>query len=236
MTREFGLSSDTGANSHHIAYFDRTDEPVRNPGMGLIGYSYSDNMWVEHGTPPRPFEPDAFERMLQLPHCDHLYVRFNWREVQKVPGKLDLPAPLRATLEAVEKHRKPWSFRVMQALPQAAYPYAVPEYLVDKLSWVEDLAPSRFNGGPRFMPVYDEVYLSHWRELLFLLAQQFDGHPLLEFVDISGYGKWGELHHYPRDSFEVPEHGAVIKRLVDDHLAAFANTPAVMQLHPSWTP
>jgi hypothetical protein len=40
------------------------------------------------------------------------------------------------------------------------------------------------------------AYLDYWGELVGLLGEAFDKDPNLEYCDISGYGFWGEWHHY----------------------------------------
>ena len=94
---------------------------------------------------------------------------------------------------------------------------------------------------PKYFSAYDDAYLGWWEEFLHLLGEEFDGHPLLEYADISGYGFWGEGHHYAMYSPEgrvanyqpggVDEVEAIAARLVRNHLEAFPKTPAVLNIH-----
>ena len=43
-----------------------------------------------------------------------------------------------------------------------------------------------------------------------LLAGRFDDHPALEFVDVSGYGIWGDGHHYGQPAPLTRDHGQEI--------------------------
>jgi len=73
---------------------------------------------------------------------------------------------------------------------------------------------------------------------MWLFAERYDDHPLLEFVDVSGFGIWGEGHHYGihepgGETFNRYPSGAdeAVARLLEDHLSAFTNTPVAMSLH-----
>ena len=104
--------------------------------------------------------------------------------------------------------------------------------------WHHDIDPGP---RPKYFPEYDSEYLNWWGEFVALLGEEFDAHPLLEYVDISGYGFWGEMHHYARYTADGPvinyqpgtpeQVSAIIKRLIQDHLKAFPKTPAFLGLH-----
>ena len=115
-------------SSTHLAYFDPAEGPVTNPGMGVNGYVYSDHMHVGYapgewnrtqGLPPMPLDRATFDRMMRLPYVDNLYIRFEWREVQKQKGKLELPEAWKWLLETSDKFGKRWSFRIMNCSPHS---------------------------------------------------------------------------------------------------------------------
>ena len=91
---------------------------------------------------------------------------------------------------------------------------------------------------PKFFPEYSAEYLNWWGEFVALLGEEFDNHPLLEYVDISGYGFLGEMHHFARYKPNGPvinyQPGsperveAIVERLIHDHLGAFPKTPAAL--------
>jgi hypothetical protein len=67
-----------------------SQEHIRNFGLGLVAYT-----WEEGGpslAAHRHEEPleKAVEKLASLPFVDTLYVRFDWRDAQKAPGRLDL--------------------------------------------------------------------------------------------------------------------------------------------------
>jgi hypothetical protein len=234
--------------SVHLAYFDPTDEAVPNPGMGLLGYAFSDHMhwgwnrqqWVdsEQTDPNRELPRQLLDRMVALPYVDNVYFRVDWNRVQSEPGKLTLPKEWEWMLEAVEAHGKRWSFRVMNSSRHSPGPHSVPDFLADRLDLVEYRNEYRFGPAARYYPAYTDEYRRRWVELVGLLAERFDDHPLLEFVDVSGYGLWGEGHHYAigRDQSEVHNHHPgnaeeTISWLLEEHLGRFSRTPVAMSLH-----
>jgi len=236
--------------ARHLAYFDPAEGPVPNPGMGVNAYVFSDHMHVGYsggewnrtqGLPPLPLERATFDRMMELPYVDNLYVRFEWRDVQKRQGKLELPEPWKWVLEAADKSGKRWSFRIMNCSPHSMAENGLPEFLQGRFKmipyWHGDNVPGP---RPKYFPEYSEEYLKWWGEFVSVLGAEFDKHPLLEYVDISGYGFWGEMHHFARytpegrvTNYEPPRERVevVIERLIHDHLEAFPKTPAVLGLH-----
>jgi len=229
--------------------FDPAVGAVPNPGMGVSGYVFSDHMHVgrtpsewdrTQGLPPRPLDRASLDEMVRLPHVDNLYIRVEWRDVQAARGKLRLPEAWRWLLDAVEKHGKSWGFRIMNASPHSMHANSLPDFLQGRFKmtayWETDNVPGP---RPKFLPEYNEEYLKYWAELLHLLGGAFDEHPRLEFADISGYGLWGEWHHYamygndgaPAIDDVPPRSDEVASRLIHDHLGAFPSTPAVLSLH-----
>jgi len=233
----------------HLAYFDPARGHVPNPGMGIQAYVFSDHMhhgfsreeWqlTERSDPNRPLPQHVFERMLDLPYVDNLYFRADWNQVQSRAGSLSLPPAWEWMMEAVEARGKRWSFRIMNASRHSAGPTSIPNFLAERLEL--DSYANQFAFGPaqRGYPRYTDEYLKWWSELVHLLAERYDDHPLLDFVDISGYGIWGEGHHYGQhepgtDRFwnrHADNAEEVVAHLIDDHLSAFAKTPVAMTLH-----
>lgn len=77
----------------HLAYFDPKKGHMRNPGMGIHAYVFSDHMHygfnaaqfskTEHEAPNRKLKRETLDRMLQLPYTDNLYFRTDWCNIQK---------------------------------------------------------------------------------------------------------------------------------------------------------
>ena len=231
----------------HLGYFDPARGHVPNPGMGLQGYAFSDHMhyafsqdeWkhTERTNPNRELPRPVLDRMLDLPYVDNVYFRIDWNRVQTQPGKLALPKEWEWMMEAVEARGKRWSFRVMNSSRHSPGGDSIPEFLTDKLE-VHDYA-NEYEFGPvrKRYPAYTSEYLKWWRELMSLFAEKYDSHPLLEFVDVSGFGIWGEGHHYGKhDADQIVNRypdgsDEAVATLLADHLDVFRQTPVAMTLH-----
>lgn len=234
----------------HLAYFDPVPGPVPNPGMGVTAYVHSDHMHIgftneewnrTQALPPVPLDHRSLERMLALPGIDNLYIRMEWADVQRQAGRLDLPREWEWLLEAVERHGKSWGFRIMPCSPHSMRrDSGIPDFLANRVRmipyWHRDMVPGP---RPKFFSDYSAEHLDRWEELLHLLGARFDNDSRLEYVDVSGYGFWGELHHWasydgeegPKMNFEAADPEAVMERLIRNHLAAFPRTPAALGLH-----
>lgn len=235
------------AKANHLGYFDPAKGAVPNPGMGIMGYvltdhmhvGYTDEEWLRtEKEPPRSLDRATFQQMVDLPYVDHLYIRVEWRDVQKQKGKLNLPDEWKWMLDCVEQRGKAWSFRIMPYSPHSIYPSGLPEFVQNRCE-MKPYWRRQFDNGPKYYPAYTDAYLDHWQELVGLLGEAFDHHPLLEFVDVSGFGFWGEFHHWashrgpdsPHENYEPENSAEVIHRLIRDHLSAFPKTPAALSLH-----
>ena len=161
---------------------------LNNYGMGLITY-----LCDEVG-PPKKDGKSTFELMdelAKLPLGNKLYIRVNWKDVQAKPGRLDLSDHWKIAFELAEKYSKRIGFRIMLSNPNIPG-YAAPDFVLEKVPFVK--MGERF-GKMQYEPRYDDPYfLSAFKELNYLLADKYDGHPLVEFVDTFMYGFWGEGH------------------------------------------
>lgn len=236
------------SRADHLGYFDPAQGPVPNPGMGVSGYVVSDHMHIGYTEkewartekePPLKLDRATFEKMVALPCIDNLYIRVEWRDVQQQRGKLCLPEAWKWMLDCVEEQGKSWGFRIMPFSPHSIYSSGLPVFVEKRCEMRPYWRPSQFSNGPKYFPVYTDAYLDYWQDLLQLLGEAFDDHPLLEFVDVSGFGFWGELHHWashrgpdsPHENYEPENSAEVIDRLIRDHLQAFPRTPAALGLH-----
>lgn len=235
----------------HLAYFEPAVGHVPNPGMGINAYIFSDHMHVGYtreewnrteSTIPLQLDRKTVDTMMALPYTDNIYIRVEWRDMQKAAGKLELPTAWQWLIEAAEKYGKRWSFRVMNCSPHSLAPHSLPEFLGGRLEMIPYWHNNKMPGPQlKYFAKYSDEYLKWWNELLQLLGEKFDSHPLLEFADVSGYGLWGEGHHcsaftqggslinYQCDTTERLE--SVVERLINDHLNAFPKTPAVISMH-----
>ena len=82
---------------------------VPNYGMGLVVYVSGDT-----GPPRIPGETleKSLEDLVKIPFTQKIYIRPNWREVQKQPGKLDFPDWWQITFDLAKRYNKRVGFRV----------------------------------------------------------------------------------------------------------------------------
>lgn len=227
----------------HLDYYEPAEGKVPNPGMGVQGYAFSDHMHFGFGWQnQKEFKLDRneLERMAANPHCDNLYYRCEWKDIQKEPGKLDLPKEWDWMLEMCRKYNKKWSFRIMPSNVQSEGKDSVPDFIRNEVRMIpywRVIGPR--DSYPKYFAEYSEKYIRYWNEMTRLLGERFDDDPLLEFADVSGYGFWGEAHHYcqltaeQKDEFNwCPDNvEEVCGALLQGHLDAFPKTPACMNLH-----
>ena len=92
---------------------------VSNYGMGLVVYVSGDT-----GPPRIPGETleKSLEDLMKIPFTQKIYIRPNWREVQKRPGKLDFPDWWQITFELAERYNKRVGFRIMLENPDFPNP------------------------------------------------------------------------------------------------------------------
>jgi len=175
-------------------------EIVPNYGMGLTVY-ISGDYW-----PPRT-RGDSIEKycedLVSLPFVQKMYVRLNWRDIQKKPGKIDFPEGWKVAFDMAKKYQKRVCFRIMLENPDFEQP-GMPEFLMEKVpyvklkgEWKRNSTDTRYTKVHE-MPQYDHpAYQAAFREMNELLAAELNGNPLVEYMDTMMYGFWGEGHTWP---------------------------------------
>jgi hypothetical protein len=239
-------------NATRLAWFDPAIGAVPNPGMGISGFVHSDHMTANYPGPDAELrmkkglltlDRQTFDKMATMPYNDNLYLRYEWRDIQKEKGKLSLPDSWKWTVEAAEKLGKRWSFRIMNFMPQSTANNGLPEFLQGRFKMIPYFHKTTVYGKqPYYFPEYSNDMLAYWDEMNYLLGEAFDKDPNLEYVDVSGYGLWGEFHHWLNLTTEggpqQPHHPesserteVIIDRIIRNHLKAFPNTPAALNIH-----
>ncbi|MEN6605847.1 MAG: hypothetical protein ABFD60_01290, partial [Bryobacteraceae bacterium] len=150
----FGVEQDDGWLT--LSTTTRSLQPVRNPGCGLVGYT-----WEESGpsVPARRGEESLeqhVENLASLPFVDVLYIRCDWRDVQRRPGRLDLSPIWQLTLDAAKRHGLRVAFRVMLSNPEIQPgKISMPDFLRDRVP-VVSIGPVRGKRGKDFIePRYE---------------------------------------------------------------------------------
>jgi len=172
---------------------------VPNFGMGLITY-----VCDEVGPAQKPGESlaQSLENLVQLPLGSKLYIRVNWKDVQSKPGRLDLCEHWKLTFDLARRLEKRVGLRVMISNPDVTGA-ALPDFLLNKIPMVK---LGDWQGRTRYEPRYDDpAFQAAFRELIGLLASEYDGHPDVEYVDTCMYGFWGEGHTWPLNGNPFPD-------------------------------
>jgi hypothetical protein len=190
----FGIAQDEGW--YTVATTTASAAPLRNFGVGLVGYTWEENgpaLAVRRGE--KRLE-DAIEALATSPLVDVLYIRCDWRDVQARPGRLDLAPVWAATFDAARRHGLRVAFRVQLSNPEVQPArLALPDFLQAKIPLVTLRRRGGRPGPRRVEPRYDHPeFQGAFGELVDLLAAETDGSPLVEFADLMMYGFWGEGH------------------------------------------
>ncbi len=223
----FGIEQDEGWFT--IATTTPSLEPVPNFGLGLVGYA-----WEEGGPSLAARRGEEtlerhIEKLSALPFVDVLYIRCDWRDVQQRPGRLDLHRVFPLTLEAAKRRGIRVGFRIqLSDTVEQPKQLAMPDFVSAKVPLVD------IGRGYR-EPRYDHPeFQSAFRGLVELLAREFDGNPLIEWMDLMQYGFWGEGHTSDLPG-PFPDYVAAEKTFIemtDLQIAAFPRTHLAVNSQP----
>lgn len=207
-------------------------EVVPNYGMGLLTY-----LCDETGLLRKEGQTleSALEDLVRFPLGTKLYVRLNWKDVQKRPGSLEPNELWRISFALAKQYGKRIGFRVMLSNPDIPGT-AIPEFVREKVPFVK---LGQWQGQMREEPRYDDPYFqTAFVELVDLLANAYDGHPQVEYVDTCMYGFWGEGHTWPLERNPFPDYPTAENTFVKmfTHQAGrWKKTPLVTNTQPDFS-
>ncbi|MFL6303150.1 MAG: hypothetical protein ACJ72H_06370 [Candidatus Sulfotelmatobacter sp.] len=230
----FDIEQDQGWQT--ILFTTPAEKPLRNPGFGLVGYSWEESGPSLAARAGRESLEQHVEKISSLPFVDVLYIRCDWRNVQSRPGRLDLDPVWGLTLETARRKGLRVAFRV-QLSNTSFQPeeVALPPFLRDRIRLVNiGTIPGKGNAQYR-EPRYDHPeFQKAFRELTDLLAAQFDGNPLIEWVDLMQYGFWGEGHtsNYPNPFPDYATAERTSLSMTEHQLAAWKKTALAVNTQP----
>ena len=124
-------------------------EIVANYGMGLITY-----VCDEVGPAKKEGETlaESIEKLVKIPLGTKLYIRVNWKDVQRQAGKLELCEHWELTFDLARRYQKRVGFRVMMSNPDIP-DSPLPEFLRDKIPMVK---LGEWQKRTRYEPRYDD--------------------------------------------------------------------------------
>ena len=190
-----------------------TDKILLNPGIG-----FNTSQHLERNPGPDSMY-DYTERLLGeelYPKTTIAYLRFNWCYFEPEKNIYNWYIIDNALKLAVERGQT----LALRVVPYGNRPQNdIPGWLRAQIGESKELAHSFWRVDPE-----DPRYVKHWTDLVRDLGERYDGHPDLEFVDLSIVGFWGE----GAGSNLLTD--KTRKALVDAYLEAFKKTQLVMLL------
>lgn len=190
-----------------------SEDVVPNYGMGLVTYITADM-----GTDEIKSDniPQAIEDLVKFPLGQKLYVRPTWREIQPRPGRLVFPDYLKQVVDLAKKYDKRVGLRVQMSAPDYWHSPALPDFVLDKVPKVNLIVdPHEAKAGARFLknpnsayqPRFDDPFFQQaFKDLVEQMASEFNGNPIIEFIDTFMYGFWGEGHTWPFTNTPFPDY------------------------------
>ena len=213
-----------------------SEMPVRNPGLGLVGYAWEESGPSLAARAGRETLEQHVENISSLPFVDVLYIRCDWRNVQSRPGRLDLDPVWKLTLDAAKRRGLRVAFRVQLSSPVfEPDEIALPEFLKSKVPLVKIGRTPEHPNAEYVEPRYDHPeFQKAFTDLNNLLIAEFDGNPLIEWVDVMQYGFWGEGHtsNYPNPFPDYPTAERTFVQMTELQLDTWKKTPLAFNTQP----
>ena len=210
-------------------------------GMGLTTYISGDL-----GAPHVAGESleTTIDKLFRFPLGTKVYIRPNWRHIQKRPGKLEFDDYWKITLDKAAQYGKRVGFRVMMNNPDILE-NALPEFLYKKVKMTQlpgDWKTGQFAGRAKQdhrQPQFDDPYfIECYTEMQQMLAEKYNGSPLIEYMDTCMYGFWGEGHAWPYEgnNFESDQKGEeTFMKFFDIQAKCWDKVPLVTNTQPDFS-
>lgn len=124
-----------------------------------------------------------------FPGLNHMYIRFDWGDIEKEEGKYDW-SQIDEIIEEWALHGYTFAFRLCTFETAYEAPYATPKFVFDAGAGYIDTPNNR-------EPDYgDPIYLEKLENFTREFGRKFNGSPLVEYVEVGSFGTWGEGHTY----------------------------------------
>jgi hypothetical protein len=213
-----------------------SEKPVRNPGLGLVGYAWEEGGPSLAARAGRETLERHVENISTLPFVDVLYIRCDWRNVQSRPGRLDLDPIWKLTLEAAKSRGLRVAFRVQLSSPVfQPEQISLPEFLRQRVPLVK-IGRIPGHGDAEYLePRYEHPeFQKAFMELNGLLVEAFDGNPQIEWVDMMQYGFWGEGHtsNFPNPFPDYATAERTFVEMTELQLETWRKTPLACNTQP----
>lgn len=182
---------------------------LKNPHKGwywhYIDNGYKrDNYRVEH---------DPADHVEDFPGLHHLYLRYDWGDIEKEEGKFDW-SYIDQIMDEWSQYGYKFGMRLVTYEGDGSIPFATPEYVFKKGARCT-LLP-----GGRLEPDYgDPIYLEALTRFMEEAGKKFNNDPRVELLDVGTFGTWGEGHCGNGSDTLYPNE--VLKKHIDLHVRNF---------------
>ena len=160
-----------------------------------------------------------------------------------------MPDYLKLVFELARKNNKRIGLRIQMSAPDYTHEAALPGFVLDKVPKVylvlsdkeNQRSAERYLRNPhaRYQPRFDDPFFQQsFRELVTLLASEFNGNPNIEFIDTFMYGFWGEGHTWPFGNNPFPDYQTAERTwitMLDVQLEHFTKTPLLTNTQPDYS-
>ena len=158
--------------------------------------------YVDNGL-NRSFYRDGIKNPIDIadiPGTKYLYLRFDWSDLESKEGEFEFEK-----IDEIFETYAPFGYKFIFRLCT----YEASSEFVATPDWVFDYGAKRIKADRDLEPVYDDpIFLKYLDKFVSAFAQRYDGHPLIESMDIGTIGTWGEGHtsfgswtHYPVETY-----------------------------------
>lgn len=120
------------------------------------------------------------------------YYRTNWDNIEPEEGKYNWEF-LDSKIEDFRKRGKKFAFRIACASSTSTKKYVTPKWVFDAGAQYYTVKIS--DELTQIVPVWtDKIFLEKLNNFIKALAERYDGNENIAYIDIGGYGNWGEQH------------------------------------------
>ena len=151
----FDVEQDQGWQT--ILFTTPSEKPLRNPGLGLVGYTWEESGPSLAARAGRETLEQHVEKISSLPFVDVLYIRCDWRNVQSRAGRLDLDPVWALTMDAAK--RKGLRVSVSNSVVELFFPAGAgcPSSI---LARANSAGKNRAHPGPRATPNFGNLAMT----------------------------------------------------------------------------
>ncbi|MDG0888979.1 DUF4832 domain-containing protein [Paracholeplasma manati] len=217
----------TSANEYQYIYPEKLSGNLNNPGMG----------WVALEEPTYGGHPDMGTSG-SLPEVSNISLSTSWARIEKEEGIYDWTL-LDQIIDYYVSIGKRINFRIATDTLMLPNTYnGTPDWLFNKYN-VPYQVHNYTDPGPvqtyKVVDTRNVDYQRHLRLFLEALAEKYQDNPMIDVVEIRGWGNWGEWH----SGYEYPTMNNRMKALQDiinEYAETFENTGKLLVLSAAWDP